>query len=178
MKRILLALPFLLSLECQASQQPLTPNQMQEMLRQSAAVQEDPVSSYIPTGVNVSRLLRFESKCYFMINRWLLQPINVIAPFIATGLMAASSAIQDSKPNTSKRLGWTACGLSAVEFATSVLLAKVNSKLQGIDEYIENQKIKECATQLAAEIIAESRHVSEAHTPVSITPEQPKTDDE
>lgn len=178
MKRILFALPFLLSLDCQATtQQPLTPDQTQEMLRRSS-MQGSTVSSYIPRQVDVSRFLRLESRCYMFIGRCVLQPINVVAPLVATGLVAASNICQDSYPTTSKIFGWTGCALSALEFATSVLLLKVNDKLQGIDEYIESQKVYEKATAMAAEIIAESSHSSETHTTVSSTPEQPKTEDE
>ena len=164
MKKFFLALPLLLSFEIQATQVP-TINQPQETVHQSLIAQENSVSSYIPREVDVSRFLRLESKCYMVISRCVLQPINVIAPLISTILVAAGNLCQDSNQKASKILGWTGCSLSALEFITSVLLVKVNDKLQGIDDYIENQRIRERATEMATAIIAESARVSAASTP-------------
>ena len=96
-------------------------------------------SVYIPRQIDVSRTLQRESICCFRISRWFLQPLNVIAPLLSSGLVAFGEYYIDDNPRLAKILNGIGLGCSVAQFVTSVLLIKVNDKLEGIDNYMESR---------------------------------------
>ncbi|MBR1734739.1 MAG: hypothetical protein IJ730_04750 [Alphaproteobacteria bacterium] len=98
------------------------------------------VPVYIPQHYDVTRALHREAACCFCTARWVLQPINVVAPLISTGFIAAGEFLLEKHPNTAAVMNGIGLGFSIAQFITSVLLLKVNNKLEGIDEYIGNRQ--------------------------------------
>ena len=130
MKKILLAL--LLSLKCYALQeQSLSP--MSQSSNQPMPVRERSGSEshavYIPQHYDVTDALHREAACCFCTSRWLLQPINVIAPLISSGLIAVGEYMIDSNPSAARWLNGIGLGFSIAQFITSVLLVKVNGEI-------------------------------------------------
>ena len=144
MKKVLFVLLF--SLNCYASeQQSLSP--MSQSSNQPMIVRERSGSEshavYIPQHYDVTDALHREAACCFCTSRWLLQPINVVAPLISSGLIAAGEYMIDSNPTAARWLNGFGLGFSIAQFITSVLLVKVNNKLEGIDDYIDNRRRQE-----------------------------------
>ena len=95
---------------------------------------------YIHQHYDATEALHREAACCFCTSRWILQPINVIAPLVSTGLIAVGEYFIDSDPGRASLLNGIGLGFSVAQFITSVLLLKVNNKLEGIDDYIETRR--------------------------------------
>ena len=144
MKKIVLALLF--SFNCYASeQQSLSP--MSQSSNQPISVRERSGSEshavYIPQHYDVTDALHREAACCFCTSRWILQPINVVAPLISSGLIAVGEYMIESNPTAARWFNGIGLGFSIAQFITSVLLVKVNNKLEGIDDYIDNRRRQE-----------------------------------
>lgn len=98
------------------------------------------VPVYIPQHYDVTAALHREAACCFCTARWVLQPINVVAPLVSTGFIAAGEFLLEKHPDIAAIMNGIGLGFSLAQFITSVLLLKVNNKLEGIDEYIGNRQ--------------------------------------
>lgn len=92
--------------------------------------------TYIPQHTDMTEALHRESICCFYVSRWILQPINVITPLISSGFVATGEYFVHSNPGLAMTLNGVGLGFSIAGFVTSVLLLKVNNKLEKIDQYI------------------------------------------
>ena len=108
---------------------------MQPVARKERADTE----TYMPRNLSVANMLKNEATCCFCTARWILQPINIIAPLIAGGLVAAGEYFIKSDPRRAEILNLCGLGFSVADFISGVLLLKVNNKLEGIDDYFDQQ---------------------------------------
>ena len=97
-------------------------------------------SGYVPHAYDVTPALIAESRCCFNINRWIVQPINVLSPLIATGLVAVREYFIEEHQNTAKILNGIGLGFSILDFVSDVLLLKMDNKLEGIDRVIDERR--------------------------------------
>ena len=97
-------------------------------------------SGYVPHAYDVTPALIAESRCCFNINRWIVQPINVLSPLIATGLVAVREYFIEEHQNTAKILNGIGLGFSILDFVSDVLLLKIDNKLEGIDRVIDERR--------------------------------------
>lgn len=97
-------------------------------------------TGYIPQAYDITPTLVAESRCCFFTSRWILQPINVISPLIATGLVAVGEYYINSNPSTARLLNGIGLGFSLLDFISGVLLLKVDNKLEGIDKAIHQRR--------------------------------------
>ena len=97
-------------------------------------------SGYVPHAYDVTPALIAESRCCFNINRWIVQPINVLSPLIATGLVAVREYFIEEHQTTAKILNGIGLGFSILDFVSDVLLLKIDNKLEGIDRVIDERR--------------------------------------
>lgn len=106
----------------------------------------DAKTTYMPQSYDVSRQLVKESKCCFFTGRWLLQPINVVAPLISSILIGFSEYYINSKPETAQLLNGLGLGFAVIDFISGVWLVKITDRVQEIDHYVldrQGSKIEE-----------------------------------
>lgn len=97
-------------------------------------------SSYVPHAYDVTPTLIAESRCCFRMSRWILQPVNVVSPLVATGLVAVGEYCIEGYPSTAKILNGIGLGFSILDFISGVLLLKIDNKLEGIDRVIDERR--------------------------------------
>lgn len=95
---------------------------------------------YIPQVYDVTNTLIAESRCCFFTGRWILQPINIVSPIIASALIGFGEYYIDNNPSTARLLNGIGLGFSILDFISGVLLVKVDNKLQGIDEVVQYRR--------------------------------------
>lgn len=92
---------------------------------------------YIPQAVSLENIMRRESKVCFLVARWILQPLDVISPFVTMICTGVSEFYIESDPKTAKFATALGLGFAAIDFVCSVLTIKVNDKLQKNDAYLQ-----------------------------------------
>lgn len=95
---------------------------------------------YVPQVYDVTPTLVAESRCCFFTSRWFLQPVNIISPIIASALVGFGEYYIDSNPSVARILNGVGLGFSVLDFISGVLLAKIDNKLQGIDEVVQARR--------------------------------------
>ena len=95
---------------------------------------------YVPQAYDVTTTLVAESRCCFFTSRWFLQPINIVSPIIASALVGFGEYYIDSNPSVARILNGIGLGFSVLDFISGVLLAKIDNKLQGIDEVVQARR--------------------------------------
>ena len=123
-----------------SSNNPPTTTERSQNLTVASVTTDQTPSVYIPQHYDVSEMLHRESVCCFRISRYILQPINVIAPLLATGFVGVAEYVMDDDTKLARVLNGIGLICSAAQFVTSVLLIKVNDKQQSIDEYITTRQ--------------------------------------
>lgn len=92
---------------------------------------------YIPQAVSLENIMRRESKVCFLVARWILQPLDVISPFVTMICTGVSEFYIESDPKTARLATALGLGFAAIDFVCSVLTIKVNDKLQKNDAYLQ-----------------------------------------
>ena len=96
--------------------------------------------TYIPQNIDMTEFLTDETICCFKISRYLLQPVGVIVPLLATACVGVGEYY--IKENPKAAAVWNACGLvfSISDFIFTTLSIKVDNKLKRNDTYIQRRQ--------------------------------------
>lgn len=95
---------------------------------------------YIPRSVDVSRQLKFESKCCFCTSRWIIQPLMVVSSLASVGLVGVGEYFISNNPTLAAVLNGLGLACGTASFVLSVLMIKVNNKLVSIDNYFDGSE--------------------------------------
>lgn len=92
--------------------------------------------TYIPQNIDMTEFLSDETILCFKISRYLLQPVRVVVPLLATACVGVGEYYIKDNPRTAAV--WNACGLafSISDFIFTTLAIKVDNKLRRNDHYI------------------------------------------
>lgn len=96
--------------------------------------------TYIPQNIDMTEFLTDETICCFKISRYILQPVRVIVPLLATACVGVGEYY--IKENPKAAAVWNACGLvfSISDFIFTTLSIKVDNKLKRNDTYIQRRQ--------------------------------------
>lgn len=122
------------------NENPITENQstLQSSKRLSLNPNDTKATEvYIPRSVDVSRQLKFESKCCFCTSRWIIQPVMVISSLASVALVGVGEYFISDNPTLATVLNGLGLVCGATSFVSSVLMIKVNNKLVSIDNYFD-----------------------------------------
>ena len=92
---------------------------------------------YIPKAVDVSRQLKFESRCCFCTSRWIIQPVMVISSLASVVFVGVGEYFISNNSKVATILNGLGLACGAASFVASVLTIKVNNKLASIDNYFD-----------------------------------------